>query len=141
MKVIDIITMITLKIKIRMDMEEEEARVEGVLAMIGADVAMKEVVVVMTEAVEAMTEAVMAMTEEVKAMIEGVGDMIEILLKTLIITTSILNFKTLIKTKMIKINTLRGSKSQKNLTKSMLKTKFKNLKMTTLGSLWSSPQR
>jgi inorganic pyrophosphatase len=120
MKVTDRITMITLKIKIIMDRQEEEARVEGVLAMIEADVAMKEVVVVMTEAVEAMTE-------EVKAMIEGVGDMIEILLKTLIITTSILNFKTLIKTKMIKINTLRGSKSQKNLMKSMLKTKFKNL--------------
>ena len=113
MKVTDRITMITLKIKIIMDRQEEEARVEGVLAMIEADVAMKEVVVVMTE--------------EFKAMIEGIGDMIEILLKTLVIITSILNFKTLIKAKMVKIKMLRESKSQKNLMKCMSKIKFKNL--------------
>ena len=116
--------MITLKIKIRMDLVE--ARIEVVGKKEG-DVAMTEAVVAMIEEVKAMTEAVVAMIEEVKVMKEVVVVMIEILLKTLVITTSILNFKTLIKTKMIKINTLRGSKSQKNLTKSMLKTKFKNL--------------
>ena len=126
MKVTDRITMITLKIKIIMDRQKEEARVEVVGKMEG-DAVMTEEVVAMTEADVAMREVVVAMTEEIKAMIEGFGDMIEILLKTLVITTSILNFKTLIKTKMIKINTLRGSKNQKNLTKSMLKTKFKNL--------------
>ena len=112
------ITMITLKIKIRMDRVEEEARVEVVGKMEGEGV--------MTEGIVAMIEAVVAMTEAFKAMKEGVGDMIEILLKTLVIITLILNFKTLIKAKMVKINMLRESKSQKNLTKCMLKTKFKN---------------
>ena len=90
--------MITLKIKIRMDMVEEEARVE-VVGKIEGDVVIT----------------------------EGVGDMIEILLKTLVIITLILNFKTLIKAKMVKINMLRESKSQKNLMKCMSKIKFKSL--------------
>ena len=118
--------MITLKIKIRMDRVEEEARIE-VVGKIEGDLVMTEGIVAMIEAVVAMREVVVAMTEEIKAMIEGFGDMIEILLKTLVIITSILNFKTLIKAKMVKIKMLRESKSQKNLMKCMSKIKFKNL--------------
>jgi len=126
MKVTDRITMITLKIKIRMDMVEEEARVE-VVGKIEGDLVMIEGVLAMIEADVAMKEVVVVMTEEFKAMIEGIGDMIEILLKTLVIITLILNFNTLIKAKMVKIKMLRESKSQKNLMKCMSKIKFKNL--------------